>query len=381
MHVSRTTLATPAVALFVIWSTIVSASAAIVPGVVRGEVVDASGGVVPGVTVVATSADGRILATAVTDTVGRYEFSALPPGPINLTFRLDGFDTAVVGLTVLPGVESRVVERLRLASLTESVMVYARAPVDPPLPPPPPPLPAPPPVVIPVLTHDRDSICGPAKPDGNPESLGTIRSLGHDAEHVLYAAGDELNIDGGTLNGLEVGRNLVVRRYYRASGEVRAGTTGEHTSGLVQIVKADERRSTAVVVYACDELMRGDFLASFKPEPVRPPDPIGIPVYRDAARILFADDGQMVGVARRLMVIDRGSERGIRVGQRLSLFRREGHDDAKFPVVGEAVVVAVRTDSATIRVERSNDVIWLDDWAAPQRQPPVPPVATRTGFP
>jgi hypothetical protein len=112
-----------------------------------------------------------------------------------------------------------------------------------------------------------------------------------------------------------------------------AVVTGEHTSGLLQIVSAEERVSKAVVVYACDELMQGDFLASFEPEPVRQPDPVaGTPEFGDAARILFADVGQMLGVPRRLMVIDRGSSNGLRVGQRLTLFRprRRGVGDARF---------------------------------------------------
>jgi Carboxypeptidase regulatory-like domain len=344
------------------------------PGVVRGEVVDDSGGVMPGVTVVATAADGRILATAVTDGAGGYVLKSLSPGPVHLTFELAGFETAVVELTVRPGVESRVVQRLGLAAITESVVVYSTAPVDPPRPlipldrqrprlPPPPLL-----VVIPVPTHDRDSICGPAKPGATAESLGTIRLRRDKAERGLYATGDELVIDGGTLNGLDVGRNLVVRRHYPVSGLEGAPATGEHSSGLLQIVAADERSSIAVVVYACDELMKGDFLGSFTPEPIRIPDPVGIPVFGAAARVLFADAGQTLGVPRRLMVIDQGTEDSIRVGQRLTLFRRRGWDASKPDVVGDAIVVAVRTRSATIRVERANDAISSGDWAAPQRQ-------------
>jgi hypothetical protein len=124
-------------------------------------------------------------------------------------------------------------------------------------------------------------------------------------------------------------------------------------------------------VYACDEMMRGDFLASFHPEPMRIPDPVGIPAYKDAARILFADAGQMLGVPGRLMVIDQGSEHGIRAGQRLTLFRRQAHGANTQSVVGDAVIVAVRTDSATIRVERVTDAISFGDWAAPQRRSPV----------
>jgi hypothetical protein len=344
------------------------------PGVIRGEVVDDSGGVMPGVTVVATAADGRTLATSVTDGVGGYVLKSLPPGPVHLTFELAGFETAVVELTVRPGVESRVVQRLGLAAITESVVVYSKVPVDPPRPlipldrqrprlPPPPPL-----VVIPVPTHDRDSICGPAKPGATDESFGTIRLRRNKEERGLYSTGDELVIDGGTLNGLEVGRNLVVRRYYRVSGLAGGSVTGEHSSGLLQIVTADERSSIAVVVYACDELMPGDFLASFTPEPIRIPDPVGIPAFGAAARILFADAGQTLGVPRRLMVIDQGREDSIRVGQRLTLFRRRAWDASKPDVVGDAIVVAVRTNSATIRVERANDAISSGDWAAPQRQ-------------
>ena len=361
MRLSSTTLATAAAAILVIYSTVIAAQTG--QGVVRGEVTDSSGGVLPGVTVVATAADGRLLETTVTDRVGGYVFRALPAGPAILRFQLDGFTSVVVRLGVQPGAETRVVERLEVAPLSETVVVHGDAPVDPtPFSPS-----SPPPVVTPVPVHDRDSVCGPAKPGASPESFGTIRSGRYEAKAGLYTAGTELIIDGGMLNGLEVGQNLVVRRYYRVRGlgRARADVIGEHSAGLLQIVAAGERLSIGVVMYACDELMNGDFLASFKPEAIRTPDPMGIPAYRDAARILFADEGQMLGAPRRLMVIDRGSEHGVSAGQRLTLFRK-GRSAARPDVVGDAIVVAVRSDSATIRVERVTDAISSGDWAAPQ---------------
>ncbi len=66
----------------------------------------------------------------------------------------------------------------------------------------------------------------------------------------------------------------------------------------------------------------------------------------------------MMGAPRRLMVIDRGSDLGIRVGQRLTLFRRRPGRGARPAIVGDAIVVAVRNDSATIRVERARDLGW-----------------------
>ena len=333
-----------------------AAAADAVTGTIRGVVTDTSDGVLPGVTVAARSMEGHVLATTVTDGAGAYELAALPAGDVRLTFQLDGFATAVDSVAVRAGTVSTVQKRLQVAPVTETVVVVGDAPRY---------APPPPPVVEPVPVHDRDSICGPAKPGAASQSFGTIRARRSESQRELYAKDDELVIDGGTFDGLEVGKNVVVRRRFRAEA-VGASVEGEHTAGVIQIVAADERVSRAVVVYACDEVMKGDYLAPFNPEPIRMPDPAGIPAFGDAARILFADAGQMLGAPRRLMVIDRGSEQGIYVGQRLTLFRRRARLDAKRSVVGDAVVVAVRGDSATIRVETATDVISSGDWAAPQ---------------
>jgi hypothetical protein len=215
-----------------------------------------------------------------------------------------------------------------------------------------------------VPGHDRDSVCGPAKPAALQGSLGTIRSGVHNTQEGLYLAGTEIIIDGGTREGLEVGRTVVVRREYVVRGAGDAHAIAEHSAGLVQIVAADEHSSVAVVVYSCGELRAGDSLAAFKPEPVLKPDPRGVPAFDDAARILFADEGQTLGTPGHLMVIDRGTDRGTRIGQRFTLFRQTRRA-SKPEIVGDAIVVAVRDDSATFRVDSATDAISAGDWAAP----------------
>jgi len=337
-------------------------------GRLRGGVVDQSGLLLPGVTVVATALDGRVLATVATDGTGAFEFDGLPPEQITIGFELEGFTPVSVDVTVPRDGESRVpTQRLTLASRAETVEVVGKAPaVAPPIPPRPAPLPPPPPpVLVPVPEHDRDSICGPAKAGTTPEQLGTIRSRRYGDDKGLYVKDDQVIVDGGSLNGLAAGQNVVARRVFRP-GETSASLVGEHTAGVLQIVAAGERAAIAVVIYTCDEVMRGDRLAAFAPEPLRAPDPGGAPAFDRAARILFADAGQLIGAPRRLMVIDRGRDRGVRAGQRLTLFRRARFGSGTPTVVGEAVVVAVRADSATIRIERATDVIAFGDFAAPQ---------------
>ena len=341
---------------------------------VHGVVSDVSGAVLPGVTVVATAPDGVTVASAVTNELGEFALELTVSGAaapmVSLTFQLDGFSTKSVKVEAKPGVEPWIAEVLTLAPRTETVVVYGKAPVAPPVPrvlPPPPP----PPVLAPIPEHDRDSVCGPSMPAGDP-SFGTVRATRDGAVNELYAQSDQLRIDGGTKTGLEIGRNYVVRRTYRVRGVTRDAKL-EHVAGVVQVVAADEHTAMAAVVYACDELMRGDVLAAFNPEPVRPAEPLGTPAYDDAAKILFADIGQQLGAARRLMVIDRGSDADLRAGQTLTLFRRERLAGLSPSVIGFASVVAVRDHSATIRVDQGRDAIDSGDWAAPQRYAPQPP--------
>jgi hypothetical protein len=336
-------------------------------GVVRGAVVDQSGGVLPGVTVTATALDGRVLATEVTDAAGVYVIESLPPEPVTIAFQLEGFSPASVDVTPRREADTRVATmRLALAARSETVDVVGRAPsIAPPTPPRPvPPPPPPPPIVLAIPEHDRDSVCGPSKADAAIAALGTIRSRRYGEDRGLYTKDDQVIVEGGTLNGLAAGQNVVARRRFRTGGGA-AAPVAEHTAGVLQIVAAGERASIAVVVYTCDEIARGDVLAAFIAEPLRAPDAEGAPAFDRAAAILFADAGQLVGAPRRLLVIDAGRNRALHAGQRLTLFRRSRFGAAP-TVVGDAVVVAVRLDSATIRVERAIDVIGFGDYAAPQ---------------
>lgn len=205
--------------------------------------------------------------------------------------------------------------------------------------------------------------------------LGVLRASRKDPRQRLFATGDEVVVEGGTATGLAVGQNYVVRRRYPTSVmETRTiPMQGEHASGLIQIVSVDEQLASAVVVYACDALMTGDYLTAFEPPPFRAPEPYGRPVFDKAVRILFADAGETLGLQNRRLVIARGQAQGVRAGQRFTLFRKSRYGQT---IVGQAVVVAVRGYSSTVQVEHATDVVYVGmdgDWAAPQ----VPQVSQR----
>ena len=68
-----------------------------------------------------------------------------------------------------------------------------------------------------------------------------------------------------------------------------------------------------------------------------------------------------------MMVIDRGIMQGVQRGQRLTIFRRSS-GAAGVPVsIGDGVIIAVRADSATMRIDRATDAVMVGDLVALHR--------------
>jgi hypothetical protein len=215
---------------------------------------------------------------------------------------------------------------------------------------------------VPVPLPDLETVCGPAKPRQWPTVAGRLGTHSRETERILYRLGDEITIEADApYPALEVGQNLVARRYFDVMSLAGGRTRGEHTAGVVQVSSISGIKIMAVVIHACGEMRAGDLLMPFTPEPMPLAGPRGVPAFRNPARILFGEADMLMGAPGRLMVIDKGQVDGVRPGQRVTLFRRSFGERE---VVGDAVVQSVREDSARIRVERATGAIWFTDSAA-----------------
>ena len=98
-------------------------------GTITGVARDAQGLALPGVTVeVASPMLIEKVRTTVTGDDGRYRIVSLPAGTYTVTFKLDGFtEFRRTGVEVTSDVTTSVDARLQVGSLTETVMVEARA--------------------------------------------------------------------------------------------------------------------------------------------------------------------------------------------------------------------------------------------------------------
>jgi hypothetical protein len=54
-------------------------------------------------------------------------------------------------------------------------------------------------------------------------------------------------------------------------------------------------------------------------------------------------------------------------GQQLTIFRRSHADDISPIAIGDGVIIAVRPDSATIRIDRATDAVYVGDLIALHR--------------
>jgi hypothetical protein len=340
------------------------------PARLMGSVTDGSGGALPGVTVTLSARNARQMAV-VTDGTGRYLSDWLVPGTYTITFVLSGFESRTVTNIQLGAAQTVVLDQqLSLAALSETVEVTAPAPPPPPPPPPPVTLLSPRPQAKPVDKEILASVCGPQQPVDYSLAIGRVVSHRDDANRQLLGPGDLLRIDAGEKHGVTTGQNLVIRRRFQTGDwdlPKKRQTFGEQAAGLVQIMEADRDSSVGMVIYACGEIVAGDAVERYVPQPAFFAVSAGAPRFDEPARITLGENGRKTAAAGQLMVIDRGIMQGVQRGQRLTIFRQAPGSSGANVTIGDGVIIAVRADSATLRIDRTIDAITVGDMVALHR--------------
>jgi len=195
-------------------------------------------------------------------------------------------------------------------------------------------------------------------------------SGGREKGKGLFGMGDAIVLTGGTAQGLQVGQQYYVRRIVRdrftAVSSDGQQPVSIHTAGWVRIVDAQTDTAVATVTYACDGILEGDYLEAFDPPAAPPSAPLTTEAdYSNPGRVILGDERRQMGAAGSLMVVNRGSDHGLRGGQRLTIFREAGGG----PVlrVGEATVMIVGPETSTFRIDRSTDAVHVGDLIAVHR--------------
>ena len=215
-----------------------------------------------------------------------------------------------------------------------------------------------------------DLVCGPHATLTAP--VETMRIAGGvEPAKTLFAAGDTVLIDAGTNQGVSTGQQYFVRRVIADRFAVRTTDTAPlsiHTAGWLTVVETKDDVSIARVTEACDGVIEGDYLEPLVVPVAVAPLADGQPDYERPARVILADDRRQMGAGGgSLMVIDRGSDHGLRPGQRLTIFRKTLDGTGPAFAVGEAYVATIRPDTSVMRIQQAREAIHVGDLIAIHR--------------
>lgn len=210
-----------------------------------------------------------------------------------------------------------------------------------------------------------------------PVPIDALRLIGaqDSVGRALFGAGDLVVVAGGQARGVQLAQQFFVRRPtrptvqgYGAGSGLRAATT----AGWVRVVAVNDTTAIAIVEFACDGLLAGDYLDPYV-APVIPPDAertdtSGEPDFSMPGRVLFGDNERSAGATGDFMVTDVGEARGAAPGARFAIYRNVGVAGLPLAAVGEAVVVFVDPQTSVVRLTRTRDAIYTGDLVVPRQR-------------
>ena len=144
---------------------------------------------------------------------------------------------------------------------------------------------------------------------------------------------------------------------------------GIHTAGWVRIVRVEGDRAVA------DSALRVRWLRDRRIilEPFTPPSadptviPGGEPDYENPGVVLFGDERRAMAAGTSLMVINRGSDHGVKAGQQLTVYRRSLNGEGPIHSVGRGTAISVSPESAMVRLDGARDAVYAGDLVALHR--------------
>jgi hypothetical protein len=200
--------------------------------------------------------------------------------------------------------------------------------------------------------------------------------------HHAYGPGDLITINAGRENGIEVGQEFFVRRLQAGRlGISRTNPATVKTSGWVRVYAVDKTMSLVTVTHGCDVISVGDYLEPFvlPRMPVTDPNPPR-PQRENYGHIMLGTDRRTVFGKDDFFVIDRGSDHGVTVGERVVIFRDKKQMEKSYNSVstaipsdivpeflfelGEAVVVDVKPEISTVKALGARDAFVTGDYVA-----------------
>jgi hypothetical protein len=218
---------------------------------------------------------------------------------------------------------------------------------------------------------EADVYCSGYLGDRDEAFVGRVVSAEKERNQTMFMAGDILYLDIGAQNGVQAGMEFTIvrpSRFVNRWDSVRDVVGRIYmTPGRVRVLCAQEKSSITEIVYSCNEVEIGDFVAPFEPIPV--------PLVRRTlpATICDTPNGKAIGhvVDTRdavtpvgtgtVMFLDLGESDGLNPGDFLTVYRGSTRAEGVRTVLGEAAILTTRNRSSVAIVTSMIDFIGVGD--------------------
>ncbi len=218
------------------------------------------------------------------------------------------------------------------------------------------------------------------------KSLGAFTITSNKREdHQYLGDGETIYLNGGSYQGLKPGDRLLILKTVARKlmhPTIKKKILGDvlQQVGVVRVTSVQPKGAVAVIERCLDTVQIGDHLVRFT-EPANIPmqlrsdisEPVKVPA--NSPIVVYSRDDKLSSAGGDLIIIDKGSNDGLKVGEVLLAVRVKvfsvGADGEKKPptetttyYLGQALVVHTDAHTATCRVLRSNEELRIGDTLA-----------------
>jgi len=196
------------------------------------------------------------------------------------------------------------------------------------------------------------------------EEIPELRIVGaeRESEKTLFSDADVIYLNKGNNGDVKPGqifRVLEIRNELRGYGPMAFG------KGRARVQFDNNGTPVAVVEHSCDAVRIGYYLVPFAERKGVTGKDLGYnvpPVEADGVKgslVYVQNDLQQIA-RNHWALIDLGAEQGIQVGQQMILYRKTGKN-LPVQILGNCIVIDVKSNSSTIKVLSCRDVIRKGD--------------------
>jgi hypothetical protein len=206
-----------------------------------------------------------------------------------------------------------------------------------------------------------------------PEKAAVVTGSQDPVARRLFGVPELLTITGGTDHGLQLGQEYFVRRIFRtAENHLDTLPHQELTVAWVRIVAVNATTAIASVDHACGDIIVGDFIEPFQlptltEAQITDVDTSRDPDFTSMARILYGPEQRRSGGVGEFMLIDRGMDKSVAVGEHYAIYRNLKVEGTPLSAIGEATVVSIGPKMALVRINRARDAVFSGDYAVPRK--------------